>query len=100
MKMPDAGTLERLRDRYRNHAAPSELLREIMRLLGAEQCHRLDVLANIRAVFALSLSEASPIGGWSPDGTGELKDAQLDGFLTPAIEKNRGLWDRPKASAV
>jgi hypothetical protein len=95
MNMLDAATLEELRDRYRNQATPSELLREIVRLLGARQCHRLDLLANLRAVFALSLAEASPIGGWSPDGTGELKDAQIDGFLIPAIEKNRSRWDLP-----
>jgi hypothetical protein len=100
MNMLDATTLEQLRDRYRNQATPSELLREIVRLLGAQQCQRLDLLANIRAVFGLSLAEASPIGGWSPDGTGELKDAQIDRFLIPAIEKNRRLWDHPKAGAV
>lgn len=100
MNMLDAATLEQLRDRYRNQATPSEVLREIVRLLGGQQCHRLDLLANVRAAFALGLGEASSIGGWSPDGTGELKDAQIDGFLTPAIEKNRSLWDRPKASAV
>jgi hypothetical protein len=100
MNMLDGATLEQLRDRYRRHATPSELLREIMRLLGGERCHRLDLVANIRAVFALSLSEAKPIGGWEPDGTGELKDAQIDGFLTPAIENNRSLWDRPMAGAV
>lgn len=95
MNILDATTLEQLRDRYRHHATPAELLREIVRLLGGERCHRIDLLANIRAVFALSLSEASPIGGWSPDGTGELKDAQIDGFLIPAIERNRTRWDVP-----
>lgn len=100
MRILDAATLEQLRDRYRNQVSPSELLREITRLLGGEQYHPLDLVANLRAAFALGLADASPIGGWSPDGTGELKDAQIDGFLTPAIEKNRTLWDRPMAGAV
>lgn len=95
MNMLDPPIVELLRDRYRNQATPSEVLREIVRLLGAERCHKLDLLANIRAVFGLSLAEAKPIGGWSPDGTGELKDAQIDRFLIPAIEKNRTHWDAP-----
>jgi hypothetical protein len=96
MDLLDQVTIERLRERYRHQARPSELLREIVRLLPTQPYHKLDLLANIRAVFALSLGEASPIGGWAPDGSGELKDAQIDGSLIPAIEAKRSQWDIPQ----
>src|SRR5256885_5674297 len=96
MDLLDRDTIERLRDRYRHQGSPSDVLREIIRLLPSQPYHKLDLLANIRAVFGLSLGEASPIGGWSPDGSGELKDAQIDGFLVPAIEGKRHQWDFPQ----
>jgi hypothetical protein len=92
----DRKAIERLRERYRRQGSVSEVLREITRLLPSQPYHKLDLLANIRAVFALSLGEASPICGWSPDGSGELKDAQIDGFLIPAIEGKRNQWDFPQ----
>lgn len=53
----------------------------------------LDWAMQMRAVFNLSLPELKSIGGWSPDGTGELDDARLDAVLVPAIERLRDSWD-------
>lgn len=101
MNILDPETLEALRAQYRDQATPSAILREIVRRLGGPgSCHKLDLLANVRAVFGLSLAEASPVGGWAADGTGELKDAQIDGFLTPAIENHRSDWDLPHAATA
>jgi hypothetical protein len=46
----------------------------------------------MRMVFNLSLPELKSIGGWEPDGTGELNDARLDAVLVPAIERRRNDW--------
>ena len=52
----------------------------------------LDWAKQMRAVFCLSLSEVKPIGGWEPDGTGELDDTRLDALLVPDIENRRNQW--------
>jgi hypothetical protein len=91
-------TIERLRDLYRNHMRPSGLLRQILSLSPDCKCHKLDLIANIRAVFSLSLNEASSICGWEADGTGELSDEKLDRYLSDAIDRHRSSWDTAAAS--
>lgn len=97
MRILDSNLLEQIRDEYREHATPSDLLRRIIQL-HAEPCHKLDLIANIRATFALSLNEASPIGGWAADGSGELNDEKLDRFLSEAIDQHRTGWDSKLAN--
>jgi hypothetical protein len=94
----DEQTIEHLRDRYRNQTRPSGLLREIINLSPGGECHKLDLIANIRATFFLSLNEASSICGWAADGTGELNDEKLDRYLSEAIDRNRNRWDTAAAS--
>jgi hypothetical protein len=89
----DTVDLDGLRDGYRKTASPAAVLKQIARSAAHQPCHKLELIARMRSAFGLSLQQASPIAGWSPDGTGELKDAQIDTFLTPAIESTRGVWD-------
>ena len=42
--------------------------------------------------FNLPRDEVQCIGGWWHDGTGELKDKQINHFLIPAIEEH---WKPP-----
>jgi hypothetical protein len=43
--------------------------------------------------FCFADGEAYPIFGWLPDGTGELKDGDLDRLLTKRIQRTRSEWD-------
>jgi hypothetical protein len=43
--------------------------------------------------FALPRNKVQCIGGWWHDGTGELKDEQINDFLIPAIEDH---WKPPR----
>ena len=91
--------LDNLRDSYRQTASPADVLKEIVRSWPTEPCHKLVLIAHMRAAFELTLQQAGPIAGWAVDGTGELKDAQIDSFLKPEIEHNRDLWDRRTVEA-
>jgi hypothetical protein len=88
----DSESLMELRELYRRSRSAAAVVRAIASR-GSES--RLEWAKQLRAAFGLSLSQVSPIGGWELDGTGELKDEQLDGFLVPAIESTRSVWDRP-----
>jgi hypothetical protein len=44
--------------------------------------------------FCFADGEAYPIFGWFPDGTGELKDGDIDRLLTKRIQRTRSEWDR------
>ena len=88
----DNDVLEQMREGYRNRVSPCDLLRQMIQLLPSPH-HKLDLIGNIRAAFTLSLNEASCIGGWEADGSGELNDAKIDGFLSEAIDRHRSRWD-------
>ena len=55
--------------------------------------HKVTVIEYMRRAFLLSLQQASPIAGWSADGTGELGDSQLDELVMPEVVMNRQQWD-------
>src|SRR4051794_14524082 len=74
-------------DRTRSAAAVLKVL------AGSGTGQVLDWAKQMRAAFDLSLAEVKPIGGWSPDGSGELDDGRLDALLVPAIESRRGSWE-------
>jgi hypothetical protein len=79
-----------LRELYDQSKSAATVLKALANAGG----YFLEWAKQMRAAFGLSLSEVSPIGGWAPDGTGELKDAQLDSFLVPAIESKRSTWSQ------
>jgi len=68
------------------------MLRELIDRSGPEPPHKLTLIKYMREAFCLSLQEASPIGGWASDGSGELDDSQLDGFIEPEIVEHRAQW--------
>lgn len=85
--------LLRLRGMARNGDTPSRMLREIIDRLAPAIPHKITLIKYMRAAFCLSLQQASPVPGWAPDGSGELNDSRLDGFLVPEIIKNRPSWE-------
>ncbi len=49
--------------------------------------HRLwtiELVKCLRLAFGLSLAQASPVGGWLPDGSGEITHERLDQFIDDA----------------
>ncbi len=44
--------------------------------------------------FCFSDGQAYPIFGWLPDGTGELKDSDIDDLLTRRINQARSNWEK------
>jgi hypothetical protein len=76
-----------------SHTVP-EMLREVSRNLGPETAHELTLAQYLREAFALTLAQVKPIGGWYPNGEGELSDPQLNDIIMPEIAKNRQQWDR------
>jgi hypothetical protein len=86
-------------EQFRRGIPVSEILKGVVQ--SCPEIHtKFHMLQWIRETFCLSLGQASPIGGWEPDGTGELSDTQLDKLLGPEIEKNRQLWDSPRGGAA
>src|SRR5712691_62310 len=75
-----------------------QMLREVMRGAGPVMPHELALAQYLREAFGLTLAQVKPIGGWYPDGKGELSDAQLHEFIMPEILKNRQEWDHPVSS--
>jgi hypothetical protein len=85
--------VQHLRDMARRRDSASQILRELIQRLSPEEPHIVTLMKYMRKAFSLSLQQVSPVAGWSPDGTGELQDAQLDKLVMPEILKNRPQWD-------
>ncbi|HTA46726.1 MAG TPA: hypothetical protein VK789_29990 [Bryobacteraceae bacterium] len=77
----------RMLRRYLDGATPSEILHEVCADRPNIPIPELMIL--MESAFSLELPDVSCIGGWEPDGTGELNDQQLDYFLTRSIEQKR-----------
>jgi hypothetical protein len=73
----------------------SDLLRrqEERRHLGTIQ-----LIQCLRLAFGLSIVQASPVGGWLPDGNGEISHAKLDDFIGQAIEAVHGRAEQNAAA--
>lgn len=79
---------------------PSEMLRTIVAHHSPEVVAPVVFYQYFKEAFCFSEGEASPLYGWRPDGTGELKDANIDYLMTRRIHKNRMVWgSAPRASS-
>ena len=74
-------------DRYR-HQASSDVLRDGGCWMAHDIIGSICMRASV-AAFALSLSEAGPIGGWELGRHGRVDGRADRRLLTPAIENNR-----------
>jgi hypothetical protein len=97
MEELDQAVVLYLRSLARKGASASQLLRALKSKLAPEGPHKLTLLKCMRESFGLTLPEASPIAGWSADGTGELADKDDDAFVGPEIRRRRPEWDRVEA---
>jgi hypothetical protein len=88
--------VEQLRSMAREGAHPSEMLRKTLGQLDPEEINPRAILYfYFTTAFQLSDGGEGKIFGWFPDGSGTLKDADIDRFLTPTIQAMREKWDRP-----
>jgi hypothetical protein len=79
---------------------PSEMLRMIISRHPEDRLTR-DVFARyFREAFCFLEGGDGPLWGWLPDGTGELKDADIDDLMTRRIEKHKPVWENtPRSSS-
>lgn len=81
----DSELQEVLKDRARNGATVSDLIRLIRRRTGMENPGegRLLVSAYLTRTFGIPLDRAAEVSGWVGfgDGDGETTDAELDSLL-------------------
>jgi hypothetical protein len=71
----------------------------LLRLLDKRGLTTVPMIQMFEVTFGLATGEASPIGGWFADGTGELNDEQVDRLLAAVIEAQRSGWDTEVAAA-
>jgi len=82
-----------LRSMAINGKTPSEMLRKIVTDHPSEVLTRNVFYQYFLEAFCFSEGEASPLYGWLPDGSGELKDTNIDDLMTTRIQKNRMAWE-------
>ena len=70
---------------YQQGHLPSDILRFFA--LQTNEVTVSDLMQLMREAFSLSYEDVQCIGGWWPDGTGELTDEQLNAFLFKAIQR-------------
>ena len=58
---------------------------EMLRYLDARGLDTIQMIDHYRAAFGLDSYDASAIGGWFADGSGELDDDAINRLLDPAI---------------
>ena len=82
-------TKRELQERYSRGCEPVDLLR----YLSSRGLTGGSLILAMRDVFGLRLSEAIAIGGWRPDGTGELTDERVNAHLGRGLREavKRGL---------
>ncbi len=78
---PDPKLIQEIRTRRAQGQMPSEILR----WMSSGNLTHIEMILQFKAAFALDLGDAACIDGWEPDGTGELKDADINGILEREI---------------
>src|SRR5262245_30151422 len=81
-----------LRSEARLGSKPSDMLRLLCNIPDARGGGRM-VMA-FRRAFLVPISHVALIGGWFPNGSGEITDARIDEELGPAILAAKPLWDQ------
>lgn len=91
-------TVLTLRAMAREGVTPSTMLRRLIADHWPEAAGRGVIDRNLLVqyfseAFCFRDGEAYPVFGWRPDGSGELKDADLDRLLTNRIQRTRDEWE-------
>jgi hypothetical protein len=92
--------VEMLRSMARREEQPSVMLRAVIAHIGPETANRPLLVRYFSAAFCFTEGQAYKIFGWFPDGSGALKDSDLDNLLFLRIQQLRPEWDRPVSDDV
>jgi hypothetical protein len=82
-----------LRSMARGGGRPSAMLREIVSGVAPQEADRQLLVRYFSEAFCLTEGQAYHIFGWFPDGTGQLKDSDIDYLLAERIRQTRAEWD-------
>lgn len=80
-----------LRALYNDGLTPSGVCRYLVQ--GGKAQNVNDLLEAFIEAFGVMQADVSCLGGWWVDGSGELSDRAIDGFVAPAIERARQGWE-------
>jgi len=86
--------VEELRCNASQGAKVPDLLRLLHERLGREAAYGTMLAKYFMAAFDLPLRSVSPIGGWTPDSTGEMSDARIQELIYPEIMQKKDVWLR------
>ena len=89
-----------MRDMARRGNKPSVMLHAIVAQLGSETADRPLLVRYFSTAFAFADGQGYKIFGWFPDGSGALKDADIDELLSKRIQETRAAWDKADADSA
>jgi hypothetical protein len=93
----DPELVDRLRAMARRGDTPSAMLRAAISHLSPAAVDRLLLVSYFSAAFSFRDGQGHPIFGWFPDGSGELKDPDIDRIMSRRIRQTQPAWDKPDA---
>ncbi len=82
----------------RNGDRPSAILRDIITQHLPAIADQFKLIRYFAEAFFFNDGQGKPIHGWLPDGTGELKDADIDRIMSKRIQQTRTEWDKSDPS--
>jgi hypothetical protein len=80
----------RLREMAGRGVAPSQMLRDLLGRLNAEEPRAAVLAWYLMQAFHLEQHQVAAVFGWDTNGSGPLNDAQLDELLTRHIQAEAG----------
>jgi hypothetical protein len=95
----DSSLLDKIRTMARKGDRPSVILREIITQLSPANADQFVLIRYFAEAFSFKDGQGHPVHGWFPDGSGELKDADIDRIMSKRIQQNRPQWDNPDATS-
>jgi hypothetical protein len=95
MEFLDGELVTRLRAMAGKGDQPSAMLHAIVAHLSPARVDQLLLVRYFAAAFHFKDGQGHPIHGWFPDGTGELKDADIDRIMSKRIRQTRTEWENP-----
>jgi hypothetical protein len=81
-----------LRQKASEGASVPDMLRLLHQQLGSDSAYSTTLAKYFMVAFGLPLRTVSPIGGWTPDSSGEISDVRIQELIYPEIMQKKQLW--------